>query len=99
MYRELVAVLDDLYHPIHLRKAQLRIHAPAIEIHSQRDQTDVAGTLAIAEQTAFNAIGAGHHRQFGAGDAGTAIVMRMHADTHIPAAREVAAKKYSIRSA
>ncbi|MGW8171009.1 MAG: hypothetical protein ACWGHV_05160 [Stutzerimonas stutzeri] len=40
------------------------------------DEVDIAGTLAIAEQGAFDAVGAGHQAQFGRGDAGAAVVVR-----------------------
>ena len=49
-----------------------------VEVHRQRDEADVAGALAVAEQAAFDAVRAGHHGELGRGDAGAAIVVRMH---------------------
>ena len=43
---------------------------------------DVAGTLAVAEQAAFDAIGAGHQAQFGRRHTGAAVVVGMQADQH-----------------
>ena len=92
MNRDLVAAFDDFDHPIHLREAEPGIDALAVEIHRQRHQADVTGALAVAEQAAFDAVGAGHHRQLRAGDAGSPVVMRMDADAHIGTAREVTTK-------
>ena len=92
MNRDLVAAFDNFDHPVHLGEAEPGIDALAVEIHRQRHQTDVTGAFAVAEQAAFDAVGAGHHRQLRAGDAGSPVVMRMDADAHIGAAREVTTK-------
>ena len=49
-----------------------------VEIQRERHDVDVAGALAVAEQRAFDAIGARHHAELGRGDRGAAIVVRMH---------------------
>ena len=43
-----------------LEKSRPGIHALRVEIQGERDDVDVARALAIAEQRAFDAIGAGH---------------------------------------
>ena len=49
-------------------------------VERQRDDVDIAGALAIAEQRAFDAVGAGHQAEFGGGDAGAAVIVRMQRD-------------------
>ena len=34
-------------------------------VHRQRHEADIAGALAIAEERAFDAVGAGHQGEFG----------------------------------
>ena len=57
---------------------ELRIDALRVQVHRQRHEAHVAGPLAVAEQAALDAIRAGHHGELGRGDAGAAIVVRMH---------------------
>ena len=38
---------------------------------------DVAGALAVAEQRALDAVGAGHHAELGGGDGAAAVVVRV----------------------
>jgi hypothetical protein len=78
--RQLVAFLDQLAHAVDVGEVQARMHALGVEVQGQRHQVDVAGALAVAEQAAFDAVGAGHHGQFGRGDGGAAVVVRVHAD-------------------
>ncbi len=62
-------------------KIQARMDALRVEVERQRDEVDVAGALAVAEQAALDAIGAGHDRQLGGGDAGAAVVVRVELST------------------
>ena len=41
------------------------------------DDVDVAGALAVAEQRALDAVGAGHHAELGGGDRAAAVVVRV----------------------
>ena len=80
------------HHPVHIAKVQVGANALAVEVHRQRHQADVARPLAVTKQTALDAVSPGHDGQLRAGDAGAAVVMRMHADADIAAAAEVAAE-------
>ena len=98
MNRQLIAILHHFHDPFHLREAELRRNPLAVEVHGQGDQTDVTGTLTVAEQTAFYAVGAGHHRQLRAGNAGPPVIMRMNANADIGPAGEMAAEKLNLVS-
>ena len=88
MHRDLVAVFGGADNLVHHRKIQTRIDALAMEIQPQGDEIDIAGALAIAEQTTFDPVGARHHRQFGGGHGSAAVIVGMDADDHgIPARR------------
>ena len=55
------------------------INALRIKVKSQRYDVDVAGTLAVAEQGAFDPLRARHHGQFRRRDRRAAIIVRVHA--------------------
>ena len=54
---------------------------------------DVAGALAVAEQRALDALAAGHQRQLGRGHGRAAVVVRVQADDHALAPRDLAAER------
>ena len=60
MHRQLVAVLDRAPHLVDVGEIQPRMHALGIQVQGQIDDVEVAGAFAIAEQTAFDAVAAGH---------------------------------------
>lgn len=96
MHRQLIALFHYFHHLFQAAEVRARRHATGIEIQRQRNQIDVAGTLSVAEQAAFDPIGTGQQRQLRAGHAGTAIVMRMYADRHIGATAEVTAEPLNL---
>ena len=61
---ELVALGDGFDDGVHVAEVEFRVDALAVLVHGQRDDVDVPGSLAVAEETAFNAVGAGHHGKF-----------------------------------
>ena len=65
---------------IDVGEIQLWINALRVQVKRQGHDVDVAGALAVAEQSALDALGAGHHRQFRCGHCRAAVVMRMHAE-------------------
>ena len=69
--------LVDLADLGHVAEIEVRVHAVAVHVHRQRDGIDVAGTLAVAEETALDALGTGQHGQLGVGDAAAAVVVRV----------------------
>ena len=78
-HRQLVAVLDRAPDLVDVAEVDLRVDALAEQVHAQRHQADVAGALAVAEQAALDAVGAGHEAQLGGGDGGAAVVVRVQA--------------------
>ena len=88
--RDLIAVLDGAAHLVDIAEIDLRIDALAVEIHAQCDEADVAGALAIAEQAALDAIGAGHVAEFRSSNSSSAVVMGMQGDDERIAPGEVA---------
>ncbi|MNM69437.1 hypothetical protein D3C81_810330 [compost metagenome] len=92
VHRQLVALLDHLAHAVDVGEVQLRVDALGVHVQRHGDQVDVAGALAVAEQAAFHAVGAGHQAQLGGGHAGAAVVVGVQADQHAVAAVDVAAE-------
>src|SRR5690606_27495858 len=62
---QLVAVLDDAADLVDVAEVDLRVDALGEQVHAEGDQADVAGALAVAEQAALDAVGAGHVAQLG----------------------------------
>ena len=79
MDRQLVAVLHRARDFVDVGEVEPRMDALRVEIERERHEVDVAGALAIAEQTALDAVGAGHQPELRCRHAGAAIVMRMQA--------------------
>src|SRR5699024_1717226 len=59
----------------HVGKIQMGVNAVAVHVHGQRDGVHVAGALAVAEQAALDALGAGQHRQLGVCHAAAPVVV------------------------
>ena len=72
---QLVAVFDGAADLVDVGEVDLRVDALGQHVQAQGDQADVAGALAVAEQAAFDAVGAGHVAQLGCCDAGAAVVV------------------------
>ena len=89
MHRQLVALLDDALRLVEPREVELRIDALREQVERDRDEVDVARALAVAEQRAFDAVGAGHQAELGGRDRGAAVVVRMDAEDDVVAARDV----------
>ena len=62
------------------------------QVHGDVDDVEVAGALAVAEQRALDAVGAGHDAELGGGHAGAAVVVRVQADDHGVAVADRAAE-------
>ncbi len=96
VHRQLVAILNQLAHGVDVRKVQARVHALRVQVHRQRDQIDVTSALAVTKQAALDAIRTGHHGQFGSGDGGAAVVVRVDADDERFAVVQVAAHPFDL---
>ncbi len=70
-------------------KSISRVDALREQVHAQGDQVDVAGALALAEQTALDAVS--HQGQLGGGDGRTPVVVRVHGQADELAAGQVCA--------
>ena len=90
MHRQLRAVLHRAADLVDVGEVDLRVDALAEQVHPQRHQADVAGALAVAEQAALDAVGAGHHRQLGGRDRGATVVVRVQRDRAVLAAGQLA---------
>ena len=77
VHRQPVAVLGRAAQRIDVGHVELGIDALAEQVHGQRHDVDVAGALAVAEQAAFDAIGAGQHAELRRGDGAAAVVVRV----------------------
>ena len=63
--------------------------AVGVEVQGDGDDIQVAGTFAVAEKRALDAVGAGEEGQFGGGDTGAAVVVGMERNEGAVAAGEV----------
>ena len=79
---DLVAVFNRLADLGHVGQVKLRVDALGEPVEAQRDQVDVAGTLAVAQQAAFHAVGAGQHGQLGGSHAHAFVVVRVQGEHH-----------------
>ena len=61
------------------------------QVDAQRDEVDVAGALAVAEEAALDAVGAGHVAELGRRDRRAAVVVGVQREDDVLAVREVAA--------
>ena len=87
---QLVAMLHGAGHGVDVREVQAGVHALGVEVERQGDDVHVPGALAVAEQAAFHAVGAGHDAEFGGGHGRAPVVVRVQADDHAVAPRHVA---------
>jgi hypothetical protein len=53
------------------------VDAVRVEIQGDRYDIEVARAFAVAEERAFDAVRAGEQGEFGRGDSGTAVVVRV----------------------
>lgn len=83
--------LIDLLNGGHIREIKPGIDAMAVHVHRQRNDIDVAGAFAVAEEGAFNPVGARQQPQFGVSHSGAAVVVRMQRNLYVSAAVEAVA--------
>jgi hypothetical protein len=92
MHRQPRAVLRDAHQLLDAGQVELRVDALRVQVQRERDEIDVAGALAVAEQRALDALGAGHLRELRRGDRAAAVVVRVHRQHDRVAPRDVAAE-------
>ena len=71
------------------REVDHRVDALGEQVEAQRHQVDVAGALAVAEQAALDPVRAREQAQLGGGHPGAPVVVRVQAQDHAVAARQV----------
>ena len=85
------AVLGGAPDLVDVAEVDHRVDALAVEVQPERDQVDVAGALAVAEQAALDALRPGQHRQLGVGGRGAAVVVGVHRQRDVLAPGQVPA--------
>ena len=85
------AALVDLADAVDVAEVQTRMNAVGVQVQGDGDDVEVAGAFAVAEERALDAVGAREEREFGRGDAGAPVVVRVKRDQGTVAPREVAA--------
>ena len=96
MDRQLVAVFDRLADLVDVGEVDLGIDALGEHVEAQGHEVDIAGALAVAEQAALDAVGAGHVAQLGRRHAGAAVVVRVQAEHDRIAVLEVAMAPFDL---
>src|SRR4051812_42894506 len=85
MDRQSIAMLGDLFQRLDIRDIKAGIDSLREHIQGEGDDIDIAGTLAVAEQTALYAVRTGHHAKFSRSDGGAPIIVRVkRQDNRVP---------------
>src|SRR5690606_9105725 len=83
---QVIAMFHRSHDGTHLWKIQFWVDALRIEIQRQRNEIDIAGALAIAEQATLDTISACEQRLFRCSHRCASVVMRVDAYDHAVAA-------------
>ena len=94
--RQLVAIFDRLDDVVDVAEVETGIDPLGVHVERDGYQVAIAGALAIAEQAAFDPVGAGHDAQFRRGDAGAAVIMGVQRNDDAVAARDIAADPFDL---
>ena len=89
---KLVAVFRHAHEVVDVGAVEAGIDALAEHVHGQRDDVDIAGALAIAEERAFDPVGASQKAELGRGHGAAAIVVRVERDGHAVTLLDVTAE-------
>ena len=90
MHGQLVAMLNRCADIVDVGEIQTGVHALDIHIERHIHHVQIAGALAVAEQTAFQAVRASHQGQLRCCRPRAAVVMRVDRDHHAVTALDVA---------
>ena len=77
-------------HGADVTEVETRIDPLRIQVHRERHEANIAGALAVAEETTLDAVRAGHHGELRGRDAGAPIVVRMNGNDHAVASTQMA---------
>ena len=62
---------------VNVTNIEFGVNALRKEIHRQRHEVNVAGSLTIAKERSFDAVGTGEHAEFGCGHGRTPVIVRV----------------------
>ena len=96
MNGQLVAVFNGLNDLVNVAEIKTGVQALRVHIQRERDQINIASTLAIAEQTTFNPVAASQQTKFGSCNAAPSVVMRVQAYDDLIARTDVAAHPFDL---
>ncbi len=96
VHGQLVAVFDAAADFVDVGEVQARMDALGVQVQRQGDQVHVAGALAVAEQAAFDAVGAGHDGEFGGGHGRTPVIVGMDAEDDLVALRQMGVHPFDL---
>ena len=96
MDRQLVAEFRCLDQLVDIREGQGRVDTLGEHVQPQRNNINIAGALAIAEQRAFHAVGTRHQTKFGRGHGTAAVIMRMQRQDHSIPLAEIAMHPFDL---
>lgn len=71
MDREIVTLRDNVDDMLKIAEVEIRVDALGVEIQGEVDEIDVAGTLAVSEQTALDSVATSKKGKFGGSNSST----------------------------
>ena len=77
VHRQAIGVLGDVARLVDVADVEFGVHALGEEVQRQVHHVDVASSLAVAKKRALDAVGAREHAEFGGGDTGAPVVVRV----------------------
>ena len=75
---------------------EFRIDALGEHVHRQRDEADIAGALAIAEERAFDAVSARQHGELGGRHRRAPVIVGMQRNDDAVAVLDIAAEPFDL---
>ena len=90
VHRQLVALLDDRARLVELAQVEPGVDALREEVQRQRDQVDVARSLAVAEEAALDPLGTRHETELRGRHRRPAVVVRVNGEDRAVPPGEVA---------
>lgn len=97
VHGEVVALCDGVDHVVEIGEVEVGRNALGVEVKRERDEVDVAGALAVAEEAALDAVRASHEAELGRGNARAAVVVRVERDNAAVAVGDVLAEVLNLR--
>ena len=93
---ELVAIFDRRDDLVDVAEIEAGVQPLRVHVERQRDEIDIAGSLAITEQTAFDSVGAREKAKLCRRDAAAAIIVRVKRNDDAVARADVAAHPFDL---